>query len=1243
MERIHGVDASWLHHSGKDHHHGRKSSDNHAKDLRLAGTSPEILLPTTSTVKANRTSNSAPSAGSPRTASRPRNARAPSFETSTIARSVSPVARKGWLSSFSSRFSSSPTTQTAILAPPNVPAPTRSPSPTLALSPGNRPGNVEKPYVPAIPKQNQPSFLTNAFRRLSSSGGGLSGSGKGAAHGLCERRTLNVDKARERCGIPDLTLSKLRRVAFCVDVEIAGTPRYNDEEDDGHKREKRQKKEVAEREEGEALKHLGSGKDTLKDRAGSSAAELGNSENPARQAGNAGTGPDSPNLEKADEEAERKAKRKEKKKQSEEERKARKEKRKKQAQINGRLPVELTRTASDQMENSLTGTSFPTGSFSPTTDPVRIYRRCCQLRETPILKKIADQLSNPSNSGIGQPGCISTLDLKDFPMSLPDLVTLGDYLAVVPIKDVILENCGLTDEGVRVVLAGLLATKQPEYGRRRRRHNSEKLSKQSKQGGVVERLILKKNPKLGRDGWGHISLFIYMCRSIRYLDLSLNPFPSTSALDAYNKLQNKTETPDAFSILSRALAERRAKAELELLNMAETAITTDQLGELIDGVIKSGLRRLAIAGNHITEVGMDHVARFVKEGRCEGLDIGGNDIAQHLPKIADSLSESHPLWALGLADCNLTPDALSKLLPTLAKLPNFKFIDLSHNHGVFETIPSSLSLLRTYIPKMPHLKRLHLADTSMSAAQAIALAEILPESHTLAHVIMAENPALTALANAKAEEEQEEACALYASLLCAARVSKTIICLDVDVPSPESSEIVKALAKQVVAYCLRNIEHGPVAEVDQAVKALSQLHDDEIPTPDVLLHIVGHMDGTGRTDESDDEPAPDEDYIISGTGVAKALNICLRNSAKDGKQPSSVRNCSDTSERPPVNSLASTNVYSGKAKEMSKNLLDTARIIRARLQAAMLREARANERQQYKRLQFLDQMLQGIIKRFEDEFPETRVPGTTSTIATSPANGSPSGESIISNSVGGLDEPDTVQIGTPTEEEDVELSLTMSLRPSLNRVNSEVSIASKAQTEEEGRVHRAGQQFRRDLLKPPTLDPAKSSGGSSSPSRTSEQGLGSPNSKSKFQEAVDQNLRREPLHLRMVRDMAEEAGGPDMRKLMDEGGPDGVIRGLGTEELKRRLIEQDPECWAKFKEAQEKAYRNSGLVSDTTDVFEDKDGAGGGDGADGEGSEIKGSNGGGVSKTLNKAEDRKAKDDMEEREEEEDCAIESDG
>lgn len=46
----------------------------------------------------------------------------------------------------------------------------------------------------------------------------------GGSGGICERKVMNKDPYRNRCEIADLEPSKLRRVAFCVDVEIAAPP-----------------------------------------------------------------------------------------------------------------------------------------------------------------------------------------------------------------------------------------------------------------------------------------------------------------------------------------------------------------------------------------------------------------------------------------------------------------------------------------------------------------------------------------------------------------------------------------------------------------------------------------------------------------------------------------------------------------------------------------------------------------------------------------------------------------------------------------------------------------------------------------------------------------------------------------------------------------------------------------------------------------------------------------------------------
>ena len=253
---------------------------------------------------------------------------------------------------------------------------------------------------------------------------------------------------------------------------------------------------------------------------------------------------------------------------------------------------------------------------------------------------------------------------------------------------------------------------------------------------------------------------------------------------------------------------------------------------------------------------------------------------------------------------------------------------------------------------MPMLKRIHLTDCALSSEQAIALAEIFPDAVGLAHVNLLENPELSALANATNEANQEEACALYASLMAAVRVSKSLICIDIEVPSPNSSEVVKALAKQVVAYSLRNMERGPITEIAQAVPGLqNELADEkEVEMPEVLAHLVGRDGAGGPAEVNDDDTAPDEDYVIGGTGVVKALGICLKNRTTDSRRPSIDRAQSGNVDPAPTPTDAAGTAVgrAGRAKDMSKNLLGSARKIRARLQPALLKEARTGDRINYR-------------------------------------------------------------------------------------------------------------------------------------------------------------------------------------------------------------------------------------------------------------------------------------------------------
>lgn len=944
-------------------------------------------------------------------------------------------------------------------------------------------------------------------------------------------------------------------------------PKYSDSENgENNSEEKTHKRKISERGEGEALKRPKAVEDEkeqdgLVRATGEQLPKEPTKEGMDAVGGTAAPTKDGITITTEEQKSEKDpTRKKEKKKKSETERKAKKEQKRKEAIEKGAIPMEIHMDTDSDTDAAVPQIPRPP-KFAPTTNPGRIYRRCCQLRETDILTKITSQLpkSTPSNPD----GVVEKLDLSDYFMSLPDLVTLGDFFAVVPVKEVVLENCGLTDEGVRVVLAGLLATRK-QKGRRWK--SVTKPVELSQQGGVVERLVLKNN-KLGVEGWKNICLFIHMCRSLKCLDLSNIAFPAPlepAKVTPLSHFSHHQATPttqlDISLLLSKALGERLAGPELELLNLGDVGLTTTQLGAVIDGCLKSGVTRLGLSHNDLDAQGIEHVARYLRDSKCQGLDLGGNDLRDHLQTITDAISDDNEtLWALSLANSNLKPNSLCKLFPKLAQIKNCKFIDLSHNHELCESQPSAVGLLRRYLPKLNALRRIHLADIAMSSEQAIALAEVLPEVRMLAHINLLENPELVRLADAQTEENREEACALYASLLAAARVSKTLIKVDIDTPSAGSSEIVKALANQVLAYCLHNLRMAP----DIRDSAAGEPAPENIKYPDVLRHIVGHEEDTAMVelDDFDVDAAPDEDYVIGGTGVVKALKCCLNNSDQNARRDSDefIRDLETGNIGP------SPRVHAGKAKNMSKHLLASARKIRVRLQP-VLAQAKATSRQDMNnyskltlldpfvplantdvdRLLFLDQTLLEIISRFEDEFPETRQEAMP---LMAPHYAPP----VPPQRGGSFSSAEADPVFTDNEDPETELR-----SPARSRSNSIMSHTSKALAVEEGRALRVGHKFRRGFIQ----------------------------AHYDLLTGAESEIGNDPDHKRQIEHMLEDLGvdAEDIRKKVEEKG---AIRTFQEErdEILKRMRDKDPVQWDRFIEAQEKARANLQLEPSKSSAF----------------------------------------------------------
>jgi hypothetical protein len=780
MESVHGVDVSWLHQPNRDRgalsnnanlvsthtQAGAEHPEHEAHVHRAPGVVDDAPPPVSSHARSRSSSpveskkapplpskqpspprDTAPaqppssnSIDSPNSASKP-SSRRPSILSRSGSQREGPDGtrssrRNSWISNISSKFSSQtppspsvPQTTKSQANGTNAGPSSQSARDNLVTSPTqptpNREAEELQPYVPQRPKDSNSSFFSNLTRRLSSGAQNAGNPRAGENGGVCPRRVLNVNQNRERCLLPELDSAKLRRVAFSVDVEIASGPRYREDGGDASSKQKNTNKKMKERGEGEALKHP-QAETERKEQSDAAAASTNNS--------NAGAvGQPEISLENGDK-AEGSGDNFDASLEDDA-RKKRKEEKRQKAENSGQLPRELDGDVSPTQGPSANGTPIPSGAATPkdrpTTDPVRIYRRCCQLRESPILKRITEQLMAEDCTSPDDPGTVTQLNLTGSRLQLADFVTLSDWLAIVPVKRLLLEDADLSDEGLRVVLSGLLASKKPQPTRRR---NGARQVPAKPTGGIVEKLTLKNNPRISRIGWKHISVFLYMCRSIKALDVSMLHFPQElppvepdTNIKAPQQMPKTTgKSVDAAETLFKALSGRLGGSRLEEITMAECGLAPYQIRKLVDGATACGIARLGFAGNKLNDEGFEHILHYVRSGVCQALDLGSNDLRGKLGKLAEALKHNSncPVWALGLANCSLDTNSLKELLPTLTTLRDFRFIDISHNRSLFVGEFSALQLLRKYLPKLENLKRLHLVDVGLSVKQAISLAEV---------------------------------------------------------------------------------------------------------------------------------------------------------------------------------------------------------------------------------------------------------------------------------------------------------------------------------------------------------------------------------------------------------------------------------------------------------------------------------------------------------------------------------------
>lgn len=253
---------------------------------------------------------------------------------------------------------------------------------------------------------------------------------------------------------------------------------------------------------------------------------------------------------------------------------------------------------------------------------------------------------------------------------------------------------------------------------------------------------------------------------------------------------------------------------------------------------------------------------------------------------------------------------------------------------------------------------------------------------------------------------------------------------------------------------------------------------------------------------------------------------------------------------------------------------------------------------------FLDQTLGNIIKRFEHEFPDTRVSVADSGVDVDSPNGTgpdagqriPALTTVPSNLTGGASLSD----GEDNEGAQSEDNNDAAIRPPLSRSTSLLSLSSKALADEEARVLRAGHKFRAGIVLDSTAHSPTATGPSSPrrPSSSPNPGLTDPTSTNGSNTAATAPTKQEhyaalltsgvelvgadPNHQRLLHELLEEVGDEELKRDARERGVVRVFKERRGEILGGLRRKEEEGEWMRFVESQEMARRNAGVSNSPT-------------------------------------------------------------
>lgn len=389
-----------------------------------------------------------------------------------------------------------------------------------------------------------------------------------------------------------------------------------------------------------------------------------------------------------------------------------------------------------------------------------IYTRCCHLREILPIPATLKQIK-------GKQSPLSLLRIVNPRPTLIEILSFADFLAVVPVVIVQLDNCSLSAEMLEVILSSIT-------------------------GSQHLMALSMRNVVLDPPKWKLLCAFLSECSHFSRLDISIGTATSKPSSKSDSSKPEKLNRANAdWELLNKALLSRNGIEEL-LINGC--MIPTDKLKLLFTEGLSKSTKRLGLALNDLHRENLVDVREWMQRPDCvvEGLDLGGNELYDYVSELAQIMN-SESLLFLSLNTCDLVdvPQTRNMFIER-CKHTHLRFLDLSGNPRLF---PGFTETLATVLPLMRNLRRINLDNVDITSSDVVRLSEAFSQCKKLSHISLLGNRRLDSTA--------------CAALSVATQFSQTIYIIECE-PDLWPNTLQQRLAQN----CLQNMESlaGSVSE-----------------------------------------------------------------------------------------------------------------------------------------------------------------------------------------------------------------------------------------------------------------------------------------------------------------------------------------------------------------------------------------------------------------------------------------------